>query len=181
MWIHSIRETGSDADAVVLMNFDDDETEETLVCAGAIIERVGRMTRRPEDRHFEGWFADVAFAKLHAFRLTDYERVQLMDLDVSLGRNLDALFSYAPDARLASEGLGGDAPLRAGWLLIRPSASDFAGLVAIIENGKFDEELGWEHLDLPVEYPGWSRTEGALHKWGFYGSQLEQGEGRLPS
>mmetsp|Transcript_14021 Transcript_14021/g.29502 ORF Transcript_14021/g.29502 Transcript_14021/m.29502 type:complete len:96 (+) Transcript_14021:138-425(+) len=44
----------------------------------------------------------------------------------------------------------------------------------ILQNGIFDEELGWEGLGLPASYSGWTRTS-ENHMWDFYGAQLEQG------
>lgn len=73
-----------------------------------------------------------------------------------------------------TEGLGSDSPLRAGWLLIRPSLTDFEEMKTILQNGIFDEELGWEGLGVPASYSGWNRTSDN-HMWDFYGAQLEQG------
>lgn len=179
VWIHSLRESGTDADIIVLVNYDDPEMQETLEKAGAIVKRVDNLDRAwGGDEYFEPWFANVALAKLRAFQLTEYERVQFMDVDVSIDQrtNPDQLFLRWPNAKLVTEGLGGDSPLRAGWLMIRPSDADFEQLERIARDGKFDDKLGWDHLDLPVEYPGWEHGKGALNKWGFFGSQLEQGE-----
>ena len=71
--------------------------------------------------------------------------------------------------------MGDDSPLRAGWLLLRPSLEDFNSLQLLVETGKFDEQRGWNSLDLPVDYPGWSNPAKTA-AWGFYGAQLEQGK-----
>lgn len=100
----------------------------------------------------------------------------MLDADIAIENdaNLDDLFTEYPNSKLVSEGLGADSPLRAGWLMVRPSYEDFEKLEQIITDGNFDEELGWDYLSLPVEYPGWKNNK-AAPDWGFYGSNLEQG------
>ena len=179
VWIKFLEQSGTDADIVVLMMNIDDQAEQLFKARGAIVKIIDPIKQPRVNGHFEPWFTDIAFAKLRAFELTEYERVQLMDVDIAIaeGKNLDELFLHSPSSKLVSEGLGRDSPLRAGWTLLKPSNEDFAELEKIAMDGKFDEQLGWEHLNLPVDFPGWTSSEQSPDKkWGFYGAQLEQGK-----
>jgi hypothetical protein len=164
------------ADFVVLMMTKDKEAEALLSSEGAIIQHIEPMKHSLDIPHFEPWFVNIALAKLHAFELTSYDRVQVLDVDalITSADEMDALFTSFPDARLVAEGLGTDSPLRAGWLMIKPSADDFHNMKELLERGTFSGEHGWDNLDLVVEYPGWSPAKPS-NKWEFYGSQLEQG------
>jgi hypothetical protein len=88
---------------------------------------------------------------------------------------MDEMFASYPNVKLVAEGLGSDSPLRAGWLMIKPSVEDFNEMQQLLERGVFTSEHGWDNLDLVVEYPGWTPAK-PTNKWEFYGSQLEQGE-----
>jgi hypothetical protein len=164
------------ADFVVLMMFKDEDAEALLTFDGAIIQHIEPMKHSLDISHFEPYFVDIALAKLHAFELTGYDRVQVLDVDVLItsAAKMDDLFTSFPDAKLVAEGLGTDSPLRAGWLMIKPSADDFHNMKQLLERGTFSSEHGWDNLDLVVEYPGWSPAKPS-NKWEFYGSQLEQG------
>ena len=65
---------------------------------------------------FEPWFVSIA----RAFQQTEYDRVQLLDVDsfVWYGGSMDQLFTSFQQSNLVAEGLGADSPLHAGWLLI---------------------------------------------------------------
>ena len=172
--IHSLKNMGTEADIVVLMLYKDFEAEYLLTRDGAKVIHIEPIEQTRAVSEFDNWFAEIALAKIRAFQLS-YERVQLLDSDVALveGSNLDQLFHYSPQTKLVSEGLGRDSPLRAGWLLLKPSIEDFNGLSAIVHRGKFNFDSGWDNLNLPVKYPDWSSNK--IEKWGFYGSELEQG------
>ena len=166
----------SAADFVVLLTRNNPDAKSLLESEGAIVKYVSPVESSLEVAQFEHWFVSIALAKLRAFQLTEYDRVQLLDIDsfVWNHRSMDKLFTSFPQSKLVAEGLGADSPLRAGWLLIRPSKTDYEQMESILKRGVFDESKGWDGLDLPVDYPGWvSKID---DKWGFYGSQLEQGK-----
>ena len=174
VWIHSLRKSGTDFDIIVLMTYHDSRAESLLKADGAIVKLVRRIEFSQSIDEFEPWFVDIAFAKLRAFELTEYDRVQFFDADVAIenGSSLDNMFASFPNTELVAEGLGPDSPLRAGWMMIKPSQSNFNAMEKILQAGIFDKTRGWNQLDLPVDYPGWkSRSD-----WNFYGSSLEQGE-----
>lgn len=170
---------GSEADYVVLMTYYDQEAESLLKSEGAIVKHVTPVKNSIDTDYFEPWFVDIAFSKLRAFELTEYTRVQLLDVDAAVwsAENMDKLFTSYPSAKLVAEGLGDDSPVRAGWLMIRPSHHDFRDITKLLERGVFSNKRGWDTLDLPVAYPGW-RVSKSTNNWEFYGSQLEQGEKR---
>ena len=174
VWIHSIRKSGTNSDMVVIMTYHDSQAESLLKADGATVKLVKRIEYSQNIDEFEPWFADITFAKLRAFELTEYDRVQFFDADVAIedGSSLDNLFSSFPNTKLVAEGLGPDSPLRAGWMMIKPSQSNFNAMEKILQLGTFDKIRGWNQLDLPVEYPGWR----SFSDWNFYGSSLEQGE-----
>jgi hypothetical protein len=168
---------GSIADFVVLLTYEDQEATSLLQAENAIVKRIDPVQYSLDVPHFETWFVKIALAKLRAFELTTYERVQVLDADswVKGVDQLDKLFTSFSTAKLVAEGLGGDSPLRAGWLLIRPSETDFKEMQQILTRGVFDKDRGWDCLDLPVEYAGWNSDRKYPGNWEFYGSQLEQG------
>ena len=165
----------SAADFVVLMTRQNPDVKNLLELEGAIVKYVSPVESSLDVAQFEPWFVSIALAKLRAFQLTEYHRVQLLDVDsfVWNDSSMDQLFTSFPQTNLVAEGLGVDSPLRAGWLLIQPSGTDYEQMESILKRGVFDESKGWDGLNLPTDYPGWvSKIE---EKWGFYGSQLEQG------
>ena len=166
----------SAADFVVLLTRQNPDVKSLLELEGAIVKYVNPVESSLDVAQFEPWFVSIALAKLRAFQLTEYHRVQLLDVDsfVWNGSSMDQLFTSFPQANLVAEGLGVDSPLRAGWLLIRPSGTDYEQMESILKRGIFDGSKGWDGFDLPVDYPGW--TSSIDEKWGFYGSQLEQGK-----
>eukprot|EP00804_Cyclotella_cryptica_P013053 CCRYP_002359-RA/>CCRYP_002359-RA protein AED:0.09 eAED:0.14 QI:151/0.85/0.75/1/0.85/0.75/8/502/1448 len=166
----------SAADFIVLMMYKDEEAEEALRADGANVKYISPVKHSLDVTYFEPWFVDIALAKLRAFELTEYKRVQVLDVDslVLDVEMMDNLFTSFNNANLVSEGLGSDSPLRAGWLLIQPSLQDFNSMQQLLERGVFTCEHGWDNLDLPVQYPGWHRKSSS-NNWEFYGSQLEQG------
>ena len=157
------------------MTYDDENIEELLISEGAIVKRTSRIEHSQDIKEFEPWFVDIAFAKLRAFELTEYERVQYFDADVAIeeASALDDLFVSFPNAKLVAEGLGSDSPLRAGWMMVKPSRLAFDMMEDILKHGTFDKLQGWDSLGLPVEYPGWNYPKS---DWNFYGSSLEQGK-----
>lgn len=167
----------SSADFVVLMMYEDEVAEEALRAAGSIVKHILPLKHSLHNYYFEPWFVDIALAKLRAFELTDYERVQVVDVDSAVldPERMENLFASFPNTKLVAEGLGPDSPLRAGWLLIRPSMSDFNAMQQLLERGVFTTQHGWDNLDLPVDYPDW-RPANVFINWEFYGSQLEQGQ-----
>jgi len=173
--IQSLKNTA--ADFIVLMMYENSDAEALLLSEGAIVFHIVPIVHTLKISHFKPWFVDIAFAKLRAFELTQYKRVQLLDIDVSIEnvKKMDELFDYFPDVKLVAEGLGSDSPLRAGWLMIRPSLDDFNKMQQLLEQGVFTSEHGWDNLDLPVQYPGWAPVNPFYH-WNFYGSELEQGQ-----
>jgi hypothetical protein len=167
----------SSADYIVLMMNDDKEAEAQLQAEGAIVKVISPMQHSLDAPYFEPWFVDIALAKLRAFELTAYKRIQVLDVDASVesAERMDELFTSYPNVHLVAEGLGSDSPLRAGWLMIEPSLTVFDDLQKILERGVFSSELGWDDMNLPVEYPGWEPAN-PKNNWEFYGSQLEQGK-----
>lgn len=165
------------ADFVVLLTHDNEEAQSLLQSEGAIVKRVGPMEYGVHESEFEPWFVSTALAKIRAFQLTEYRRVQVLDVDsfVSDVNEMDKLFFSYPESKLVAEGLGVDSPLRAGWILITPSQHDFDEMDAILKRGNFDSELGWDGLELDTAYPGWDWNDEEADKWDFYGSSLEQG------
>lgn len=166
----------SNADFVVLMMNHDKEAIMLLESEGAIIKPIVPINHSLEISYFEPWFVDIALAKLRAFELTEYKRVQVIDVDTSITvAETDKLFTLFQQAKLVSEGLGLDSPVRSGWLMLYPSVQDFKDMEQLLQRGLFTNEHGWDNLDLPVEYPGWKLVDSSSN-WKFYGSQLEQGE-----
>lgn len=166
----------SPTDFVVLLTQPNPGATKLLESEGAVVKHVSPVKSSLDVPEFEPWFVDIALAKLRAFQLTEYDRVQLLDVDSFVWdyKSMDHLFASFPQSNLVAEGLGVDSPLRAGWLLIRPSQADYVQMENILRRGVFDVSKGWDSHDLPVDYPGWvSEVE---DKWGFYGSQLEQGK-----
>ena len=165
------------ADFVVLMMYHDEDAEALLTSEGAVVKHIVPMKHSLEISHFEPWFVDIALAKLRAFELTSYDRVQVLDVDVYIksADKMEKLFESYPNVKLVAEGLGSDSPLRAGWMMIKPSTEDFSAMQQLLERGVFTVEHGWDNLDLAVEYPGWAPAKPS-NNWEFYGSQLEQGE-----
>jgi hypothetical protein len=160
------------------MSYHDPEVESLLLKEHVIVKLVNRIQHSQHIDEFEPWFADIALAKLRAFELASYHRVQLLDADVAIdgGGSLDKLFAFFPESKLVSEGLGSDSPIRAGWMMIKPSQSDFNAMESILKNGSFDKTRGWNRLDLHVKYPGWTKSgDPSRSDWNFYGSSLEQG------
>eukprot|EP00956_Cyclotella_meneghiniana_P009335 scaffold12924_cov40-Cyclotella_meneghiniana.AAC.1 len=164
------------ADFVILMMYHDEDAEALLTSEGAVVKHVVPMKHSLEISHFEPWFVDIALAKLRAFELTSYDRVQVIDVDVYIksANTMEKLFESYPNVKLVAEGLGSDSPLRAGWMMIKPSTEDFSAMQQLLERGVFTVEHGWDNLDLAVEYPGWAPAKPFIN-WEFYGSQLEQG------
>lgn len=169
---------GSIADFVVLLLYEDKEAASLLQAENAIVKRIDPVQYSRDVPHFKAWFVKIALAKLRAFELTNYERVQVLDADswVKGANQLDKLFTSFSTAKLVAEGLGPDSPLRAGWLMIQPSEADFKEMQQILTRGVFDNDRGWDGLDLPVEYAGWKSQRKYPGNWEFYGSQLEQGK-----
>jgi hypothetical protein len=166
------------ADLVVMMNYDDEVAENLLKSEGAIVKYASRIGYTNDAAEFKPYFVDIALAKLRAFELTEYVRVQVLDADslVTDIASMDELFTSYDDSKLVAEGLGSDSPLRAGWLMLKPSTDDFIEMQHLLERGVFTSEHGWDNLDLALEYPGWSGLEDNEDaSWNFYGSQLEQG------
>jgi hypothetical protein len=166
----------STADFVVLMMYHDVEAEKLLFTEGAIVKHISPILHSLDVTYFEPWFVDIALAKLRAIELTEYKRVQVLDVDTHIdgSHKLDEMFALYPETNLVAVGLGSDFPLRAGWFMLTPSAEDFNELQQLLERGVFTNELGWDNLGLSVQYPGWLYpTTGS---WEFYGSQLEQGK-----
>lgn len=173
--VRSLRSRGTDADIVILMLYEDETIEASLQQENALIKHINPIEQSRNVEQFEQWFVDIALSKLRTLQLTQYKRVQFIDADIAIEQNLDQLFEYNPNVKLVSEGLGMDSPLRAGWFMIKPSDADFQAIERIVKRGNFDENLGWDHLNLPCEYPGWQPSD-AAKRWEFYGSQLEQGK-----
>ena len=167
---------GATAAFVVLMMYKDEGAEALLTSEGAIVKHIAPMKHSLDTTYFEPWFVNIALAKLRAFELTGYDRVQVLDVDtyIKSADKMYELFSSFHDVNLVAEGLGSDSPLRAGWLMIKPSAEDFNNMQQLLERGEFTNEHGWDNLGLAVEYPGWTPAKPS-NKWEFYGSQLEQG------
>ena len=172
--LKSLKESTSDF--VVLLTQQNPDAKNLLELEGAIVKYVSPVESSLDVAQFEPWFVSIALSKLRAFQLTEYDRVQLLDVDsfVWNGSSMDQLFTSFQQSNLVAEGLGADSPLRAGWLLIRPSETDYQQMESILKRGVFDSSKGWDGPDLPIDYPGWvSKID---DKWGFYGSQLEQGK-----
>lgn len=175
--IRSLQESGTTADIVVLMMYVDAEVKKTLQADGAIVKHVEPLAEPKKVDDFLPWFASAALAKLRVFELTQYKRIQFLDADVVLLENakLDSLFSYEFGVPLVTEGLGTDSPIRGGWFMVRPSGARFKVLQALVKRGDFSKAKGWDQRDLAVDLPGWE-PKSNTNKWGFYGSQLEQGK-----
>jgi hypothetical protein len=169
-----------EADFVVLMTYHDNEAESILRREGAIIKHVAPIEHSLDITYFEPWFVDIAYSKLRAFELTEYARVQVVDVDSAISgvEKMDKLFTLFPDAKIVAEGRGSESPIRAGWLMIWPSLHDFDAMKQLLERGVFTSERGWDNLDLPVDYPGWKAPK-SMNNWEFYGSQLEQGKRKI--
>ncbi|KAL7478737.1 hypothetical protein ACHAW6_004488, partial [Cyclotella cf. meneghiniana] len=164
------------ADFIVMMMYHDHEAESLLLSEGATVVHIAPLHHSLDVTYFEPWFVDIALAKLQAFELTKYARVQVLDVDTSVleAEKMDKLFTSFADSKLVAEGLGSDSPLRAGWFMLQPPEKDFLNIQGILDRGTFTSEHGWDNLDLPLEYPGWKSSHPS-RTWEFYGSQLEQG------
>mmetsp|Transcript_45716 Transcript_45716/g.97999 ORF Transcript_45716/g.97999 Transcript_45716/m.97999 type:complete len:636 (+) Transcript_45716:576-2483(+) len=107
---HSIRQTGSTHDLVVLHTDEVcDAALELLRTCGWILKKVEHV-RAAESLFQEGClqmrFANV-FTKLHVFGLTDYSKVVMMDSDILVRRNIDDLFDLEAPAAMARGALAG--------------------------------------------------------------------------
>jgi len=81
--------------------------------------------------------------KLHAWTLTDYERVLQIDADILFHQNFDELFEYDATLTWTHGGLGGTEPLNGGFLVIRPDLDDYNEMVEIIKEGDYRSGRGW--------------------------------------
>ena len=77
--IKSLKDMGTASDILVLMMYDNFGVEHLLTTDGAIVKHIEPIEHERVIQNFEPWFVDIALAKLRAFQLTDYERVQLLD------------------------------------------------------------------------------------------------------
>ena len=81
--IKSLKDAGTAGDILVFMMYNDSRVEHLLTSDGAIVKRIKPIEYERKFENFEPWFVDIALAKLRAFQLKDYERVQLLDADVA--------------------------------------------------------------------------------------------------
>ncbi|GAB5370379.1 hypothetical protein AAMO2058_001487700 [Amorphochlora amoebiformis] len=81
--------------------------------------------------------------KLHAWKLTEYDRVLQLDTDILFHRNFDELFEYDTTLVWTHGALGGSERLNGGFLVVRPNPTHFDEMVEIIKSGDFQPGKGW--------------------------------------
>jgi len=81
--------------------------------------------------------------KLHAWKLTEYDRVLQVDSDIMFHRNFDELFEYDTTLVWTHGALGGSERLNGGFLVVRPNPAHFDEMVEVIKSGDFRNGRGW--------------------------------------
>ncbi len=82
--------------------------------------------------------------KLHAWKLTEYDRVLQLDTDVMFHKNFDELFEIDRTLVWTHGALGGSERINGGFLVVRPNPADFDAMVEIIKTGDFRNGRGWK-------------------------------------
>lgn len=84
--------------------------------------------------------------KLHAWTMTEYDRVLQLDADVHFHKNFDELFEY--DTTLVwtrgSSAESGQEKMNGGYLVIRPNEEHYNAMVEVIKEGDFRDGSGWK-------------------------------------
>mmetsp|Transcript_12506 Transcript_12506/g.18671 ORF Transcript_12506/g.18671 Transcript_12506/m.18671 type:complete len:535 (+) Transcript_12506:14-1618(+) len=81
--------------------------------------------------------------KLHAWTLTEYDRVLQLDTDIMFHQNFDELFEYDTTLVWTHGALGGTERLNGGFLVVRPNLEHYDEMVEIIKSGDFRGGSGW--------------------------------------
>jgi len=81
--------------------------------------------------------------KLWAWKMTEYDRVLLIDPDVHFHGNFDELFKFDVTLVWTHGALGGSEVMNGGFFVVRPNPSHFDDMIDIIKEGDFRENEGW--------------------------------------
>jgi len=86
--------------------------------------------------------------KLCGYRLVEYDRVLLMDMDAVLMKSIDHLFDIEKEIVFTydynmREYKDVPAPVQGGFLLIRPSEEAYRSMMEIVRIGDFRPDTGW--------------------------------------
>jgi len=93
--------------------------------------------------------------KLEAFRLTQYERVIMLDTDTLILHNLDELFEDKEHHAIwtVDRNLGGNC-INGGWIVLTPMQAVYDELVATVKKGDFREGSAWGGSNIGWCYGG---------------------------
>ena len=163
VWCHSVRSTyGSNRkafDMVVLIygSFSDSQIEKLSSCFDRIlpVTNFGNSPKGIEDNEYYR----ITRAKLWAFGLTDYKRVQFMDSDQMVVANMDHYFfrdcydrnaSYAPKQQSVKLkppaiiiAMGSNSPINSAFYSIEPSEQVVMDFMLIFSRSSWNTETGW--------------------------------------
>lgn len=151
---HSIVHSGSTRARVVMVTPEvSDEACERLTEQGFEVRRVPWLERSGAEARMFRRFGHT-YNKLHAFGLTDFERVVLMDADTLVVRNIDDLFdrphiSAAPDFLLPDR-------FNSGVLVLEPSRARYDEMLQSL--GRLPSYDGGDQGFLNAFFAGWFRA-----------------------
>lgn len=179
-----LRDFGSTADVIVLVQTTTTTSATLPDHESRLLHQLGIQVRYlPSSK--TATFYDIVLQKFQALRMTEYERVLVMDGDILPTTNLDLLFELSTTNVLRENVIvaGAMEPANAGFFLVQPNRTDYERVMDTIRQRErqatlqsttttsrphyFDEVNGWGHR---IEAPDYWRTlNGTIGKlWNFH-------------